>query len=178
MSDFAVVDMHEFEADFARVDLIQHSDHLVELHRLTLGKEMRRDFFLKVFCTKSEAFQIEAWVDRRFEAEGIDPGLRVADCTVAINQAHEAGAERGVDLSDSQRLWIFLAETRRDSFCSRRRRGGAGSGGRSTFRSFLLQAGSAKLEALEKRRPGGLDRAWIGRPLGILFVKEIGVQPW
>ena len=81
----SVIDVHELESDIAGVDLVEHANHLIELHRLATGEKVGCDLFFEVCLGESEPLQVEAGVVGWGEAEWVDPRLAVTDGAVGVD---------------------------------------------------------------------------------------------
>ena len=150
VAHLAIVDVHELEADLVGIDLVEHADHLVQLHRLPLGEKVSCDLFVQVFLAKSEALDVERGVGRWLKAQRVDPCLGVADRPVGVDKANQARPERRVDLGYPQRVRIRLSEACRDRLGAGWGRGFGRPRGSLLIGYFLLELGRPELKSFKK----------------------------
>ena len=153
VADRRVVDVHELEADFARVGGFQRGDHVAQFHFVAVAEIGIPCDAVEVGLGEPELFQREAWVALGFFLERIDVCLSVAERAVVVDQRD--------DLAEKCEVGIARL---------------GGSGWSASLGSAARLRG-AEFKAFEKCRPCFTDRFRIFAPLGILSLKQIRILP-
>ena len=93
VADRRVVDVHELEANFARVGGFQRGDHIAQFHFVAVAEIRIPCDAIEVGFGEPELFQCEAWVALGFFLERIDVCLRVTERAVVVDQRDDLAEE-------------------------------------------------------------------------------------
>jgi hypothetical protein len=153
-----VVDVHELEADLARVGGLQHGEHVAQLHPLAVAEIGIPRLAVEIRLAEAELLEVEARIALRLVFERVDVRLGVAERAVVVNQA--------TTRPKNTRSLSAQGEGR-DGGTSRRRRQQRPSAALSTAR--------CPARSLRKTPTTFLDRARVLAPLGVFRLQQIRV---
>ena len=146
------MNVHELEADLARVSRLQGIHHLAKLHFIPVAEERIPRHAIQIRRAQSELFDLQTRIVLRLIFERIDIRLRVTQRAVIVNQTHHSPEKRQVCIG----CW----RTGNRYPCSR------------CF-LFTPHLGRSQLKPLKKCSPRGIDRKRVFAPLGILGFHQI-----
>ena len=190
-----VGNVHELDAERLAIGALADRDNLAQARIFHAEHMVEEDLAVEVALDKTVGAWIEFFaVARRFDAERIELGVkvaahavgadqhqrahRIARCLVQLGHRHlgalrldlrlgcDLGADRSFDLRP-------VAVERRRQFVTRRQRPVGAAPGRPL--GVLLNVGRAVFQALEELLPLGVDRGRVSFEAGVDFVDVGGV---
>jgi hypothetical protein len=143
-----VLDVLKFRADRIGINAFEQRDHVAQRHLAAVEEEFGRNLKVEVLLAEPKLAQTEERILRTFAGQRIDPGDRVPEGAISVDESVYSRLER--PLTDFRRR--------------RRGRGGA-----------VPITQIAQLEPFEKSGPAGIERFGILLPTPVILLEQIEV---